>query len=178
MRLQDDGSLIASLIVDACVLCGSVRMRSRHRLPAGSSATRLPRQTGSGVQEVESSARKWSIPANNSLGGAWGGFGTPNHACFYLLYDRPSCASSLLHTTPPHCFFPPSQRESLAQPNHVIEVLCFSLCLSYLITSTDLDVNVAPCHLFLHCTLVSLSFWMNSWTNLKQCHLRWPCGFF
>lgn len=30
----------------------------------------------------------------------------------------------------------------------------------------DLDVNVAPCHLFLHCTLVLLSFWMNSWTSV------------
>lgn len=35
MRLEDDGSLIASLILDARVLCRSVWI---HRLPAGSSA--------------------------------------------------------------------------------------------------------------------------------------------
>lgn len=124
-------------------------------------SSRLPRQTGSGGQEVESSARKWSIPANNSLGG--GGIWNPQPRL--LLPAKPQTILRFLsaphHSSRLFFFFSHSENHWL-KPNHVIEVLCFSLCLSYLITSTDLDVNVAPCHLFLHCTLVSPPFWMNS----------------
>lgn len=35
-------------------------------------------------------------------------------------------------------------------------VMFLIIRLSYFITYPDLDVNVALCHLFLHCTLVSL----------------------
>lgn len=58
MRLEDDGSLIASLIVDACVLCRSVWMRWMHRLPAGSSAQ------GRRVRQ-EAVYRKLSLQAGN-----------------------------------------------------------------------------------------------------------------
>lgn len=35
-------------------------------------------------------------------------------------------------------------------------------------------MNVAHCHLFLHCTLVSLFLCLNSWPNLKYCQRHLP----